>query len=122
MSILSQFPKADNLIETYPGPGWQGEAFRPDSWSEAFHLGFELGLEGEDPAIPAELPGYEARAFEAGLVAGERRRQDEDDAARAELEVWLDAISPDEEMEDRYRYFHPNEVIEAIGAVEARKG
>jgi hypothetical protein len=52
---------------------------RPDAWSEAFYLGFTLGLEGEDPAIPAGLPPYEARAFQAGLVAGTRKADREYD-------------------------------------------
>jgi hypothetical protein len=47
-------------------------AATPDAWSESFHLGFTLGLDGEDPAIPAALPPYEARAFEAGVIAGGR--------------------------------------------------
>jgi hypothetical protein len=52
----------------------------PDAWGRAFYAGFSIALDGEDPAIPAALPPYEQRAFEAGAVAGARaydRRIDE---------------------------------------------
>jgi hypothetical protein len=71
--------------------------FHPSPVDEAFYLGFNLGLDGEDPATPEEFPtagsGRVNRSFLAGLTAGRYELKRERDrimagwAAEAELEA-----------------------------------
>jgi hypothetical protein len=74
----------------------------PDAWSEAFWKGFTLALEGEDPAIPTDRPGYESRAFHAGLVAGSRE-------ADHELDQWADQQAMERMMA---AFGDPNDLID----------
>src|ERR1700730_10589645 len=57
----------------------------PDVWAESFHLGFMLALAGEPPVVPSGVPAYQSQAFEAGLAAGSRRREEEIAADHEEI-------------------------------------
>jgi hypothetical protein len=88
----------------------------PDAWSQAFHLGFHLGLDGEDPAIPADLTPYEARAFEAGVVAGGRE-------ASMAYDQFIDRLAAEREADafgEPGHDWHDSERIEAVGCLVAR--
>lgn len=114
----------ENTLEGFPGPSWDAESFTPDPWAEAFHRGFSLALEGEDPRTPAGLPGYEARAYEAGAMAGRRLYEEQAERDRIEYEAWLEELYREREAElmlEDGRGWHEAERVSAIGSVEARK-
>ena len=85
-------------------------SFNPSPVEEAFHLGFTLGLDGEDPATPPEFPtdgsGRVNRSFLAGLTAGRCESKRERDrimgqwAAEAELEAMAAGRDPFEFVSD----------------------
>ncbi len=77
-------------------------------------LGFELGLEGEAVTGSAEYSDEERAAFERGHAAGFKAYTEEIDR---EYQDYLDRL----EFAFGERDVHPCEVIEAIGAVQARK-
>jgi hypothetical protein len=106
-----------------PAPSWEATRFEPTPVSEAFYTAFQLGLAGEDPALPDEFPADPAdgptnRAFLGGLAAGRYTLQKERDAIMGqwvideEFEAW---VSDRERAADAFDLMNPNEIIEARG-------
>jgi hypothetical protein len=102
MTILASLPGSVNSTDGDLDTTDHGKLFAPSTVEESFYLAFTLGLDGEDPATPAEFPsdgsGPVNRAFLAGLAAGRYTLQRERDrimgqwAADAQFEAWVDAM------------------------------
>ena len=88
---------------------------RPDPADSAWLLGYELARIGEVSEPPGGFTQAEADAFREGWRHGERLRQPWDDAAGEPEPDW-------EAMFPGWNGHDPCEVIEAVGAVEARRG
>lgn len=127
----------DSTSLDYPGPGWHADAYEPTIDEEAEDLGFRLGWDGDprpdaaDLTVPTSV--YEARI--RGYIVGRCRRAYHDELERlraidaereeAEYHAWLDGLAREREAEimaEDGQDWHPAEVVEAVGSVEARKG
>jgi hypothetical protein len=108
-----------------PAPTWDAVRYEPSPVANEFYRGYQLAMDGENPALPAEFPanpdeGPTNRAFLAGLAAGrfalERERERDGIMARwvvdAELDAW---VSEREAASDLFDLMSPDEIIEARG-------